>query len=74
METTLRNDYAFSNAVVKFCEIFSCPMCKEHETKLGFFTFDCFLYTICLLYCDSLLLDCNHMSYTNANQFRINAF
>jgi hypothetical protein len=47
METTLKNDYA----VVKFCEIFSCPTCKEHETKLGFITFDCFLYTIFLLNC-----------------------
>jgi len=36
METTLKNDYAFGNDIVKFCEIFSCPMCKEHETKLGF--------------------------------------
>jgi len=51
METTLKNDFAFSNAVVKFCKIFLCPMCKEHETKLEFITFDCCLYTICFLNC-----------------------
>jgi hypothetical protein len=47
METTQKNDYAFSNDAVKFCEIFSCPMHEEHETKLGFINSDC-LYTICL--------------------------
>jgi hypothetical protein len=33
METMLKNSYAFSNVVVKFCEIFTCPVCEEHEIK-----------------------------------------
>jgi len=31
MQTTLRNSYAFSNVVVKFCEVFTCLTCKQHE-------------------------------------------
>jgi hypothetical protein len=67
METTLKNDYVFSNDVVKFCEIFSCPICKEHEIKLGFINSDC-LYTIFLpncIDCNSLLVDFIHMRYMN---------
>jgi len=56
MEMTLKNDFAFSNAVVKLREIFLCPAFKEHETKLGFITFDCFLHTICLLNCVNCVL------------------
>jgi hypothetical protein len=33
METTLKSNCAFSSAVVKFCEILSCPTWKLHEIK-----------------------------------------
>jgi hypothetical protein len=33
METTLKNNDAFSNIVVKVCKMFICPTCKEHEIK-----------------------------------------
>lgn len=32
-ETTLNGNYAFSNTVVKFCGIFKCIICKQHEIK-----------------------------------------
>jgi hypothetical protein len=32
-ETTLNGNYAFSNTVVKFCGIFTCVICKQHEIK-----------------------------------------
>jgi hypothetical protein len=28
MKTNLKNNDAFSNVVVRFCEIFTCPLCK----------------------------------------------
>jgi hypothetical protein len=31
MQTTLKNNYAFSDAAVKFYELFTRPDCKEHE-------------------------------------------
>ena len=33
METTLESNCAFSNVVVKLCEILSCPACEQHEIK-----------------------------------------
>lgn len=35
MVTTLKINSAFSNVVVKFCEIFTCPTCKQHEVTNG---------------------------------------
>jgi hypothetical protein len=31
MQTTLQNIYTFSNVVVKFCAVFTCLTCKQHE-------------------------------------------
>lgn len=33
MENTLKNNRIFSNTVMKFCEIFMCPPCKQQEIK-----------------------------------------
>lgn len=44
IETTLNNNYAFSNVVGKFCEISTCPTCKQHEMKIMRHYSDCKLY------------------------------
>jgi len=31
LQNTMKNNYAFSDAAVKSCEISTCPACKEHE-------------------------------------------
>ena len=36
----MKNNYAFSNVVVKFCEIPTCPTCKQHEIKIRGITYD----------------------------------
>lgn len=33
MDAILKNNYAFSNAVAKYCYIFMYPACTEHEIK-----------------------------------------
>ena len=44
-ETTWNGNYAFSNTVVKFCGIFTCIICKQHEIKNRGITF-----WLCLAY------------------------
>jgi hypothetical protein len=39
METTLKNIYTLGNIVVKFCEIFTWQICKQHEKENTGITF-----------------------------------